>query len=133
MAMLKRSEARNSAFVLLFECSFVTDPDRESVLALAQENHDLPVDDFVLDLFHGVLDHQKEIDQIIETHCQKRRLDRLSKMLLTALRIAVFEIRFGQTPDSVAVNEAVELIKRYDSPEAAAYGNGVLGTYVREK
>ena len=60
-------------------------------------------------------------------------LDRLSKMLLTALRIAVYEIGYTEISPAVAINEAVNLIKIYDSPESASYGNGVLASYVREK
>ena len=129
---LSRTEARNNAFVLLFECAFSAIPDREEVLHLAEENHEIVLDDFVRTLFHGVLDHVEELDAVISSHCKKRTADRLSKMLLTALRIAVFEIAYTETPAAVVINEAVNLIKTYDSPESAAYGNGVLASYVRE-
>ena len=131
--MLKRSEARNNAFILLFECAFVAEPDREEILSLAAENHEIVLDDFVQSLFHGVLDHMSDIDCVIAAYSKKRSLDRLSKMLLTALRIAVYEITYTETPPAVAINEAVNLIKTYDSPESASYGNGLLATYVREK
>ena len=131
--MLKRSEARNNAFILLFECSFLSSPDRDEILALAAENHEIVIDDFVLGIFHGVLDHQEELDAEISKYCKKRTLNRLSKMLLTALRIAFYEISRTDTASAVAINEAVNLIKTYDSPESASYGNGVLASYVREK
>lgn len=54
-------------------------------------------------------------------------------MLLTALRIAFYEIDCTDTPDPVVINEAINLIKTYDSPESASYGNGILASYVREK
>ncbi len=130
---MNRSEARNNAFILLFECSFQAEPDREEVLRLAEENHEISVDDFVLSLFHGVLDRREEIDAAISRLSNKRTLDRLSKMLLTALRIAFFEIDCTDTPDPVVINEAINLIKTYDSPESASYGNGILASYVREK
>ncbi len=131
--MLKRSEARNNAFILLFECAFQSEPDRDEVLRLAEENHEIALDEFVLSVFHGVLDRQDEIDQTIARYCNKRAVNRLSKMLLTALRIAVYELDCTETPSAVVINEAVNLIKTYDSPEAASYGNGVLASYVREK
>ena len=130
--MLKRSEARNNAFLLLFETSFVEQPDRESVLATAKECHDIETDDFVLELFHGVLDHQAQLDADLNTRCSRRTTDRLSKMLLTALRIAAYELTYTDTAPAVVINEALNLIKKYDSPEAAAYGNGVLASYVRK-
>lgn len=130
---MKRSEARNNAFILLFECSFQSEPDREEVLRLAEENHEIALDGFVLSLFHGVLDRREEIDGLISKYCQKRTVDRLSKMLLTALRIAFYELLCTDTPQAIIINEAVNLIKTYDSPESSAYGNGVLASYVREK
>ena len=130
---LSRTEARNNAFILLFECAFDTAADREEILSLAEENHEIVLDDFVRTLFHGVLDHREELDGIISSYCRNRTAARLSKMLLTALRIAVYEIAYTDTPDAVVINEAVNLIKTYDSPESAAYGNGVLASYVREK
>ena len=131
--MLKRSEARNNAFILLFESSFSSAPDREEILSLAAENHEIVLDDFVRSVFHGVLDHVDTIDGIIAKYCKKRTPDRLSKMLLTALRIAVYELAYTDTLPAVVINEAVNLIKTYDSPESASYGNGVLASYVREK
>lgn len=131
--MLKRSEARNNAFILLFESAFQLDPDRDEILKLAEENHEIVLDDFVCSLFHGVLDHLEQIDGEISNYCKKRTVDRLSKMLLTALRIAFYEIEYTDIAPAVAINEAVNLIKTYDSPESASYGNGVLASYVREK
>ena len=131
--MLKRSDARNNAFLLLFESAFTSDPDRDEILRLAEENHEIVLDDFVCGIFHGVLDHIADIDAKISEYCKKRTIDRLSKMLLTALRIAFYEIGYTDTAPAVAINEAVNLIKTYDSPEAASYGNGVLASYVREK
>lgn len=130
---MSRTEARNNAFILLFECAFDASADREEVLSLAEENHEILLDDFVRALFHGVLDHRDEIDGIISSYCKNRTAARLSKMLLTALRIAVYEIAYTDTPAAVAINEAVNLIKTYDSPESASYGNGVLASYVRAK
>lgn len=131
--MLKRSEARNNAFLLLFESAFQAEPDREEILSLAAENHEIVVDDFVRNLFHGVLDYCSDLDAEIAVYCKKRTLNRLSKMLLTALRIAFYEIQYTDIPPAIAINEAVNLIKTYDSPESASYGNGVLASYVREK
>ena len=131
--MLKRSEARNNAFILLFECSFLTEFERAEILALAEENHEIQLDEYVLTLFNGVLDNLESIDAEISKYCKKRTVNRLSKMLLTALRISFYEIGYTDIAPAVAINEAVNLIKTYDSPESASYGNGVLASYVREK
>jgi N utilization substance protein B len=75
-----------------------------------------------------------EIDGSISGLLNNRSISRLSRVALSALRIAVFEIsEQGDVPDSVAINEAVNLVKKYDTQESASYVNGVLGTYVRNK
>lgn len=130
--MLKRSLARNNAFLLLFECSFFPETDREEQLDLARENNGIEADEFVRDLYFGVSDRVEELDADLAPFCRKRTLSRLSRALLTALRMAVYELKYTDTAPAVVINESVELMKTYDSPEAASYGNGVLASYVRK-
>ena len=76
-----------------------------------------------------------EIDAYIEKYAKDWKLSRISKTALAILRCAIAEIRYMEdVPDSVAINEAVELVKKYDVDTAAAsYINGVLGSYVRNR
>ena len=128
---MKRSEARESAFFLLFEMTF-RDKDRDAVWEAAASYAEIPTNGFTQKLYNGVLDHQDELDEIVETYCKNRKKERLSRVLLTAMRIALYEIRYvDDVPASVAINEAVNLTKKYDMPEMASYLNGVLGSYVR--
>ena len=77
--------------------------------------------------------HQEEIDAIIEKHAQGWRKDRLARTTLAILRCALCEICYlDDISAATAVNEAVEQGKRYDSPKAAAFINGVLGSYLRD-
>jgi N utilization substance protein B len=76
--------------------------------------------------------HQAEIDEVISRYAQGWKLRRLSGTTLAILRCAVCEILYlDDIPDPAAVNEAVELGKRYDSPQAGAFINGVLGSFLR--
>ena len=127
--MLKRSDARNNAFILLFESAFHTDPDRSEILALAEESHEIELDDYVLSVFNGVLDNVTSIDETLSKYCRKRSVDRLSKMLLTALRIAVYEMEYTDTSAAVVINEAVDLVNWYSSPKSRTIVNGVLDRY----
>ncbi len=92
-----------------------------------------------LDLAHtiiaGVKDHKKEIDEIIEQCAPDWPLDKISKVDLVILRIAVFEILYskGGIPDKVAIDEAVELAKEFGNDTSSKFVNGVLGTVVEIK
>ena len=73
-----------------------------------------------------------EIDAYIEKYAKDWKLSRISKTALAILRCAIAEIRYMEdVPDSVAINEAVELDKGYDEPDTVAFVNGVLGSFVK--
>lgn len=75
---------------------------------------------------------RKELDQIISKLAIDWSIDRIGKVDRSILRLAIQEIKMGETPASVIINEAVELAKKYSSTEAAKFINGILGSYVRE-
>ena len=76
--------------------------------------------------------HQDELDRTIETYAKGWKLSRLSRMTAAVLRLAIYEMRYvDDVPVRVAINEAVELAKVYDTDEAASFINGVLGAVAR--
>ena len=84
--------------------------------------------------FNSIIDHLSEIDKMIESAALGWKFNRIGKIELMVLRIALYEIKYDDTvPDRVAVNEAVELSKKYGSDDTS-YGfvNGVLGKFVNE-
>ena len=83
-------------------------------------------------LTEAVSAHREELDGVISRYARGWTTGRLSAATRAILRAALCEILyFDDVPDGAAVNEAVELGKAFDSPEAAAFINGVLGTYLR--
>ena len=83
--------------------------------------------------YHAVAEHLEEIDQRIEEKSNGWSLKRLAKADITALRLAIYEIRYDENvPAGVAVNEAVELAKLYGTDKSPAFVNGVLGSVVRD-
>ena len=82
----------------------------------------------------AVLPRLVELDSLIAKYSKGWKLNRIPKVNLAILRIAVYEIIFeNDTPDSVAINEAVELAKKYSGSDDSAFINGILGAVVREK
>ena len=87
------------------------------------------MDDFAERLAQGVENHEAVIDEMIEKYIRGWKIGRLSKVALSTLRLSVYEILFEEEiPNSVSINEAVELAKKYGGAEDAPFINGVLGS-----
>lgn len=128
---MTRREAREQAFILLFERSFSGD-SIENILEGAGEARDVIGDDFAVSLARGAAEHTVDIDEIISANAHNWSRDRLSRVALVILRLAIYEIKWEESvPVGVSINEAVELAKRYGSDSDAAFINGVLGGVVR--
>ena len=131
---MTRREARNQAFVLIFEKGINNDPI-EDVIEAARECRDFLEDEdgYTLNAFKGVYDNLDEIDAVItENLTSGWSIGRISKVSLAVLRLAIYEIKFmDDIPNAVSVDEAVELCKTYSVQDDAAFVNGVLGTVVR--
>ena len=87
---------------------------------------------YIVSVVTGVADHLEELDQMIRETAQGWSFKRLSRITVAILRLAIYEMSYvDDVPTGAAINEAVELAKVYDSPEAASFINGVLGTVSR--
>lgn len=125
---MNRSESREQAFIFLFESMF-SSKSVDEILDIAKSIREEKISEFSKKLFRGTLENLDEIDIYIEKHIRGWKKERLSKVVLAILRLAVFEIIYcGDIPDSVSINEAIELSKKYATKEDSAYINGVLGS-----
>lgn len=129
---MSRRSARKNAFCLLFQMDFLKDGNYEEAVDLYFQEAEEPIDkedkEFILKEVEGVRAHLAEIDELINQVAKGWHSDRMSKVDLAILRLAVYEMKFSEdTPVGVAVNEAVELAKRYSSDEAPVFINGILG------
>ena len=133
---MTRKEARNQAFVLIFEKG-INNESVEDILEAAKECREFLEDEdgYTVKVFTGVFDNIDEIDGIITDNISKGwTINRISKVSLAILRLAIYEIKFmDEIPDAVSVDEAVELCKTYSVQDDAAFVNGVLGTVIRSK
>ena len=127
---MTRSKQREQAFYLVFESMF-NECDPQQAMALYGDNIE-ELGSYAKCLYSGVTEKKEEIDAAISTHSKGWKISRISKVNLAILRLAVYEISFEEeVPVSVAINEAVELAKKYSGKEDAAFINGVLGGYAR--
>ncbi|MBR6107053.1 MAG: transcription antitermination factor NusB [Oscillospiraceae bacterium] len=133
MANPTRREIRDSAMKLLFEKSLRDDPI-ESLYEIAEEIDEIIVNDAVRELVDGTLAHLGELDETIQRFSKKRSISRISKLNLTILRLAMFEILYDDgTPTNAAVSEAILLAETYTASEDdIRFINGLLGAYTKE-
>lgn len=130
---MTRKEARDQAFVLIFEKS-LNGNDVADIIEAAGECRDFEVDadGYVVKVFTGVYDNIDEIDGLISKHLSGWSIDRISKVSLAVLRLAVYEIKhMDEIPLAVSIDEAVELCKKYSTADDASFVNGVLGSVAK--
>ena len=130
---MKRHEAREVAFIIIFEKSFQSETPLDEIIDSAAESEFFEVNQFVTRTVRSVFDHLNDIDGTIEQYLVGWSKERLSRVARAVLRLAVYEILFSDVPDGVAINEVVEITKKYSEQKEAAYINGVLGSVVRAK
>ena len=129
---MKRREAREQAFALLFAKSINREKIRDIVRA-ANEVGERPIDDFAETAATGVEANESALDEKISSFTRGWAIGRLSKVSLSILRLAAYEILYEKDiPVGVSINEAVELAKKYGTAEDAPFVNGVLGSLARE-
>jgi transcription antitermination protein NusB len=123
--MAGRRAARRTALVLLYQWDVTGQP-----LASLYEGD---VDQYARELAEGVVATAPELDEKITASAEGWTADRLGAIERNVLRIAIHELDNDDVPPEVAVDEAVELSKRYASDEAGRLVNGILGRILRER
>ena len=132
MEKLSRRTARENAFLAAFAATF-DDALPEDVIEMLGEQGEYPVDGFGRALILGYYDHSAEIDALIRDHLKGWTLERIPRVSLAVLRLALSEILYGEEKlPGVAINEAVELTKKYGGEGDHQFVNGLLGSVVRE-
>lgn len=125
--------AREATMKLLYQME-VNNDYSEEVIKVFFENNDFSDDekDYVEHAIEGVLSNLDIIDENIEKHTKGWKINRLAKVDLAVLRIAIYELLFRKDiPIEVCINEAIEICKKYSTDESSRFINGVLGSFVR--
>lgn len=133
---MQRSAMRELAFQLIYGIEMQKETESD-VLELFYENNNIEADDvkeYLSKIKSGLEVHKDEIDELI-THNLKQNwsLNRISKINLSLIKIAIFEMLYENLPYKVAINEVIELAKRYSDGQAPTFINGILASIVKEK
>ncbi len=88
---------------------------------------------YVIGVVKGVAEKREEIDELIKKYSVGWNLNRISRIAMAIMRVAVYETKYVEDiSEKIAINEAVEIAKKYDSAETVSFINGILGSIVRE-
>lgn len=130
---LSKREMREDAFKLIFEMQ-LNDSTLEEIIENAKEADDKEFCDYAILCATGVSNHKDEIDEIITKYLKPGwKITRISNASANILRLALYEILYvDEVPTPVAINEAVELCKKYTIPDDSSFVNGLLGAYVKD-
>ena len=133
--MATRRRAREVALQMLFQLEASGASAREVLERYRRCFAEGPLpDDFAVALFRDVVEHRDEIDRRIVAASDHWRIERMSRVDRNILRIGAHEIGTGDSvPPRVAINEAVELAKRFGTAESAAFVNGILDRIARDE
>lgn len=128
----KRREVREAAFLLSFEMLF-RDDSLEDIFESAYEINEINIDEEVENIVNNIYEKQSELDSIISKYSDKRTLNRIPKINLAILRLAIYEALYDdKVPVNVAISEAVSLTQKYAQEPDIAFVNGVLGAFSKD-
>lgn len=133
-----RRMGRTLAFQVLYGVSMVPETGMEGMKAAFERNPQVESEenDFVRDfgrsLYLGVMEHLARLDELVRTHSQHWKIERIAKVELAILRLALYEMAFTDIPEKAAINEAVELAKLFGDGNSKSFINGILDGAAKE-
>lgn len=133
---MSRRELREQVFKLLFRIEFNDEAEMPQQVQMFFEQEEKPVGESereeIQDKYARILQKKEELDKMLDKKATGWNVSRMGKVDLTILRLALFEMLYDdKIPVSVAINEAVELAKRFGQTDSPGFVNGVLAKFVK--
>ena len=133
---MTRSEIREAAFKLIYSLEIQKVENLEEAIELYIESNNITNKseiDYIKDAILGIKKNKNEIEEKIKEHLKSNwKIERISKIDLSILKLAIYEIKYKELPFKVVINEAVELAKKYGEDSSKNFVNGVLASIVKE-
>ena len=133
---MSRKKARDNAFKCIYELEFIKDKSLDDILSNCYEENNNSEEEkqYIQIILNGVKENIEKIDSIILSKLKNWSLDRIAKIDLAILRLAIYEILYVDSiPDKVSANEAVELAKTYGNNDSKSFVNGVIAKVIEDK
>lgn len=133
---MNRTTIRENAFKLIYSLEIQKVEDLEEQIELFFESNDIKDQEakkYIKSAILGIKEKETEILEGIEKNLKSDwKLSRIAKLDLAILKLAIYEIRYNEIPYKVAINEAVELAKKYGEDKSKKFVNGILASIVKE-
>ena len=133
---MKRSAIRELTFRLIYSLEIQKTEDLEEQIELYLECNEVEDDEakeYIKDAIIGINENINEIQGLIEKNLKADwKIDRISKIDLSLLKLAIYEIKYKKIPYKVAINESLELAKKYGEEASKNFINGILASVVKE-
>ena len=134
---MNRSSMREETFKILYSMQIQGNENKQEQIKLYIENNNIHNEEakkYIEDAIFGIENNKEEIDEQIKNNLKENwKIERVSKIDLSILRLAIYEIKYKQIPFKVAINEAVELAKKYGEDTSKNFVNGILASIVKEE
>ena len=133
---MNRSAMRENAFKLVYSLEIQQEENLKEQIDLFFESNSITDEEtkkYIKDVILGIKKEEDNIQNYIEQNLKSDwKLNRISKMDLSILKVAIYEIKYNQIPYKIAINEAVELAKKYGEDKSKNFVNGILASIVKE-
>lgn len=129
---MDRTGARAAAMKLAYEWEMGGDGGEDTRVGMLEIKPDEAETEYMETLVKGVQDNRAALDEKIAKYAVDWKIERINRVDLSILRVAVYELTELKLAAGVAVNEALEMARTYSTPEAVSFINGVLGSLVRD-
>ena len=134
---MNRSEIREQAFKLMYSLEIQKNENLEEQVELYLESNEIldqNAIEYIKDAVFGIEENKEEIIKKIEKNLKEDcKIERISKIDLVILKLAIYEIKYKELPYKVVINEAVELAKKYGEDNSKNFVNGILASIVKEE
>ncbi len=133
---MQRSTMRELAFKLVYGLEVQNENTKEQVDLFIEENgiQEEKVKEYLHSIASGIEEHNDELNDLITKNLNKNwSLNRISKINISLIKIAIYEMLYKELPYKVAINEVVELAKKYADDSSPVFINGILASVVKEK
>ena len=133
---MKRSAIRELTFRLVYSLEIQKTEELEEQIELYLECNEVNEEEakeYIKDAIKGIDKHKEEIESLIEKNLKADwKIERISKIDLSLLKLAIYEIKYKEIPYKVAINESLELAKKYGEETSKNFINGILASIVKE-
>ncbi len=133
---MKRSAIRELTFRLVYSLEIQKTEELEEQIELYLECNEVNEEEakeYIKDAIKGIDEHKEEIESLIEKNLKADwKIERISKIDLSLLKLAIYEIKYKEIPYKVAINESLELAKKYGEETSKNFINGILASIVKE-